>query len=53
MAINQSALNKFKAYDSIIRKHVLTLSIHHLVSAEPVSHLIKIVVEVFEEVTVI
>ena len=40
-------------YNAIVRKHILSLSIHHLVGAEPVTHLIQVVVEVLEEIAVV
>lgn len=41
------------SHHSVVRKTVLSLSVHHLVGAEPMAHLVQVVMEVLEEVAVV
>lgn len=40
-------------YHSVIREAILSLSVHHLVGAKPMAHLVQVVVVVLEEVAVV
>lgn len=40
-------------YHSAIREAILSLSVHHLVGAKPMAHLVQVVVVVLEEVAVV
>ena len=40
-------------HHSVIRKAVFPLSIHHLIGTEPMTHLVQIIVEVFEEIAIV